>query len=259
MKKINGIIISLMFLASLFLLPVLPAQLPMHWNVRGEVDNFMPKGIAVWIFPGLTLILFFLFRLLPQLDPKKEKYKLFEREWQVLQTAFIVFVAYLQFVVFYLSLNPGRSILPLMFIGLGTLFIVIGNYLSKIRQNYFIGIKVPWTLASEDNWNKTHRFASWCFVAAGIVILAEAYFLAETPVLVLGSLFIAAGLPILYSFLLFKKSLYLMRFVYALFIGLVLAVFGLRLAAGEDNWICRQGQWVQHGHPNAAKPTTPCR
>ncbi|MCJ7740284.1 SdpI family protein, partial [Candidatus Microgenomates bacterium] len=174
MKKINILIISLMFLAGIVLLPQLPKVIPMHWNIMGEVDNYMPKNIAVWILPVLTAVMFAAFQIVPSFDPKKGKYRLFKKEWEIIQTVMIGFFAYLQFIIFYLSLNPEVPMMPFMFIGIGSLFILFGNYLSKIRQNYFLGIKVPWTLASEDNWNRTHRFASWCFVIAGIVTLIEA-------------------------------------------------------------------------------------
>ena len=175
--------------------------------------------------PVMVVLFFVLFRIIPSLDPKKEKYRLFAREWEIIQTGFIGFFAYLHFIILYLSLHPEVPIMPLMFIGIGSLFILLGNYLSKIRQNYFIGIKVPWTLADEDNWNKTHRFASWCFVIAGIVTIAEAFFFWYAPVVILGGIFLASGLPIIYSFLLFKQSLHLMKYIYLALIVLASGMF----------------------------------
>lgn len=197
-----------MFLGSFVWYPKLPQMIPMHWNVLGEIDNYWPKQSGVLFLPVLTLIMYVSFLFIPKLDPKKEKYHLFSKEWEIIQTAIVGFMAYIQFVIIYLSLNPLVSILPLMFIGLGTLFILIGNYMSKIRQNYFIGVKTPWTLASEDNWNKTHRFASWTFVMAGIITLAEAYFLWFSPVIIFSCIMLASFSPIIYSFLLYKKAGY---------------------------------------------------
>jgi uncharacterized membrane protein len=93
-----------------------------------------------------------------------------------------------------------------MFSGLGFLFMLIGNYLSKIRQNYFIGIKLPWTLANEDNWNKTHRLAAWAFVLAGLVFILEAIVLFY-PAWVLGSSILLATVgPMIYSYVLSKQQ-----------------------------------------------------
>jgi uncharacterized membrane protein len=259
MKKINLLIISLMTLISAVALPILPAQIPMHWNLVGEIDNWMPKQQAVWFFPIIAGVMWLMFQFLPKFDPKREKYALFQPEWNMIQTGLISFFAYLQLITFYISLNPSKEMMPLMFIGLGALFILLGNYLSKIRQNYFIGVRLPWTLASEENWNKTHRYASWCFVIAGILTLIEAYAIWYAPVVIFGSIMLAAFLPMIYSFLLFKKQESKMKLVYIGLVVLMAGVIGIRLASGEDDWICSNGQWVKHGQPSTAQPTQPCK
>ncbi len=149
--------------------------------------------------------------------------------------------------------------MPLMFIGLGSLFILLGNYLSKIRQNYFIGIKTPWTIENEENWNKTHRFASWCFVIVGIITLIEAYFVWYAPVIIFGGIMVAAFLPIIYSFLIFKKNEEKMKYIYLVILILITLLAFVRLISGEDDWICKDKQWVKHGNPTAPKPVYECR
>ena len=247
-----------MFVISILVYPSLPDVIPMHWNIRGEVDNYMPKSSAIWFVPTMTMILWVLFQFLPLLDPKKDKYKLFQKEWDIIQATIIGFIAYLHGVVFYIALHPSVVIFPWIFIGLGALFVLMGNYLSKIRQNYFIGIKLPWTLADEDNWNKTHRFASWCFVIVGIITLVEAYVIWYAPVVIFGGIMLASLLPTIYSFLLYKNSAYKMKYVYAILLGLMFLVFTIRFISGEDDWICQNGEWVQHGHPSAPQPVTRC-
>lgn len=259
MKKINLFLIAISFLVSVLLFQRLPALIPMHWNIQGNVDNYMPKFPGAFFLPFLTLILFIGFLIIPNFDPKKEKYKLFKKEWDIIQTVLIGFFTYVQFITLYISLNPKNQFLPLMFIGLGTLFILLGNYLSKIRQNYFIGIKVPWTLTDEDNWNKTHRFASWCFVIAGILTLTQAVYLWYAPVIIFISIILASLLPIIYSFLLFKKQPQKMKYVYLFLVILGLLVFVIRFTSPEDDWICNNGNWVKHGQSSAPKPEAPCQ
>lgn len=259
MKIINAILILSTLIVGALLYPQLPEQMPMHWNALGKIDGYMPKNMALLFMPVLMIVMYISFRIFPDFDPKKEKYKLFAREWNIMQTALIGFFTYMHFMIIYLTLNPGVSMMPLMFIGLGTLFILMGNYMSKIRQNYFIGIKVPWTLSSEDNWNKTHRFASWCFVGAGILTLIEAYFIWYAPAVIFGSIILAAFLPIVYSFLLYKKAIHQMKYVY---LGILLVIAGIILLRGmtpEDTWICSEGKWVQHGKPSTPMPTTECQ
>ena len=88
---------------------------------------------------------------------------------------------------------------------LGLIFIAIGNYLPKCKQNYTIGIKIPWTLASEENWNRTHRFAGWVWVGGGVVMLLSGFlgifWLTLVPAIIM------AAVPLIYSYILHKKGI----------------------------------------------------
>jgi uncharacterized membrane protein len=258
MNWFNAFLILVSFMASFFYLPHLPNEIPMHWNINGQVDNLMPKNIAVWIMPTMSLFIFALYHILPYLDPKKNNYKSFRKEWHIIQTSIIGFLTYMQFITFYIATHPETSLMPLMFSGMGVLFIVIGSVLPKLKQNYFLGIRVPWTLASEDNWNKTHRFGGWCFIAAGVLTLFEAFTIWQAPFVIFGSIFLAAFLPIIYSFLLFKKAESKMRYIFMIIIFLSVILLSARLIAGEDDWICDNGQWVMHGVPSNPKPPGDC-
>jgi uncharacterized membrane protein len=252
-------LIGAMFIGGFILFPSLPEKIPTHWNMLGEIDGYMHKNIGVWIFPVMTLIIYILFHIIPSLDPNKGKYKLFQEEWQIIQTVFVAFFSYIYAITLYIALYPTQKFMPLSFIGFGIFFILLGNYLSKIRQNFFIGIKVPWTLSNEDNWNKTHRYASWLFVGTGIITLIEAYFIWYAPVIIFGGIMLSAILPIMYSFLLFKKKENMMKYVYGAIFGIILIVFSIRLLSGEDDWICQNGTWVKHGNPSIVQPTGVCK
>lgn len=252
------VLIIIQFAASFYFFPTLPESMPTHWNVYGNIDSYMPKQYAVWMFPLLGIVMLILFKIAPSFDPNKKKYQHFSSEWQILQTVFVAFFTYMQAITFYAAYNPSLIIMRPMFIGLGILFILLGNYLSKIRQNYFIGIKVPWTLASEDNWNKTHRFASWTFVLAGIVVLIEAIFIWQAAPIVFGSIMLGSFLPILYSYLLFKNKQHFMKHIILGIILVITILVGMRTISGEDNWICKDGTWVMHGKPSYPRPSINC-
>src|SRR3972149_9250140 len=187
MKKLNYLLVALMFLASYLLLPRLPSQIPIHWNINGEIDGVMDKGIAVWFMPALALIMLGFYEILPLLDPRAKNYKLFQKEWHFIQAIIVGFLAYMQFLTFNIAFNPEAPFLRLMFAGLGTMFILLGVNLKNIRQNYFIGIRLPWTLANEKNWKKTHLFSSPSFVAAGTITLIESYLLFQAAPLIIFS------------------------------------------------------------------------
>lgn len=202
----NIFLVIFSFISSVVARPYLPDKIPMHWNLAGEIDSYTNKNYGIFYLPLMMLAMLILFELSPKLDPKKENYEIFKKEWLIIKTGILTLFAYLQGTIIYLALNPDKDVRPLIFIGLGSLFVLIGNYLSKIRQNYFIGVKLPWTLADEDNWNKSHRLASWTFVLAGLIILLEAV-VVFYPGLVIGtSLFLAIVLPIVYSYYLFKQK-----------------------------------------------------
>jgi len=239
--------------------PNLPDKMPMHWNLEGEVDNYWPKEKGVLVIPTISMLMLMGFALLPSVDPKKKKYRLFKTEWEIIQVGLLGFMTYISGVTLYAAGHPNINVGTLIMVGTGALFILMGNYLSKIRQNWFIGIKTPWTLASEDNWNKTHRFASWCFVVAGVVILTGVSLGLLMPVLLIGGIILASLLPLTYSFLLFKKQERLMKPVLAGLMLVLLLMMALRLVTGEDNWICQNGRWVAHGNPSAAMPVDKCR
>ena len=90
------------------------------------------------------------------------------------------------------------------FVLLGIIFVILGNYLPKAKQNYTFGYKIPWTLNSEENWNKTHRLAGWLMVIAGIILIINAFFLFEWVVMVLAAVALA---PVVYSYILYKKGI----------------------------------------------------
>jgi uncharacterized membrane protein len=203
---INVLLVIFSFVGSILARPYLPEKIPMHWNISGEMDAYSSRDYGVFNIPLMMLATLLLFEVLPKFDPKKENYKIFKKEWLIIKMGILMLFAYLQAIILYLSMHPEKDVRSLLFLGLGFLFMLIGNYLSKIRQNYFIGIKLPWTLANEDNWNKTHRLAAWAFVLAGLVFILEAIVLFY-PAWVLGSSILLATVgPMIYSYVLSKQQ-----------------------------------------------------
>lgn len=198
-------IVSAMLITGWLLFDKLPDQIPSHWNIEGQVDSYTDKGTAIYLFPGITLAIALLFPLLSRIDPRKEKYVLFRRPWLILQTAFVLFFAYMYFVTIYLTFHPEQSIERFIFIGIGVLFVVIGNYLGKVRQNYFIGIRTPWTLDNEEVWNKTQRIGGWAFLLIGLAVLIDAFFLWNLFAVMMIGTGVAILIPIFYSYFIHKK------------------------------------------------------
>ena len=164
----------LVFVASMaaYFYPILPDTVPVHWAMDGTPDGFSGKSVATFGFPAFILGLMVLCAFLPKLDPRAKKYEKFLPAWEFVQAAMFTFFAYAYFLMLYMPLHPEKNIGAYVVFGVGALFVLIGNSLGKIRSNFFIGIRTPWTLSDENVWNRTQRFSGKTFVVAGIASMA---------------------------------------------------------------------------------------
>ena len=199
---ITSIVILLPILVGLLLWNQLPDALPNHWNAAGEVDGYSSKPVAVFAMPLILLAVHWLAAVVTQTDPKKrnqpEKVKILVF-WLIPAISLLV-----NLFTYSAALGKALRVEMIMPIFMGLLFLVIGNYLPKCKQNYTVGIKLPWTLHSEENWNKTHRLAGWLWVGGGLLCLVAGFlgmFLLTVPVLL-----VMALVPMIYSYILYKKG-----------------------------------------------------
>ena len=200
---ITSIIILLPILIGLALWSQLPDKIPTHWNAAGEIDGWSSKGFAVFVLPlmmlGFQLVCFFA----TLSDPKQKNHP-----QKMLHLAFwiIPVISTILAVVTYASaMGRALKVDVIVTVLIGLLFTLVGNYLPKCKQNYTIGIKIPWTLNNEENWNKTHRLAGWIWMIGGLVIMLMGFF-----GLLLITVFVALAMalvPMIYSFILHKKGL----------------------------------------------------
>jgi len=164
------LLVVLAIIASFYFYANFPEQVPIHWNVAGEVDNYGSKAIGAFLFPGIILGMYLLFLILPFIDPKKDRYKEFSKVYHIFKNIIILFMIAIYFISSSNSLGYSISIELWIPILVGLLFIIMGSYMPKIKPNWFIGIRTPWTLSSEEVWNKTHRFGGKIFVVGGLLM-----------------------------------------------------------------------------------------
>ncbi len=201
---LKTLIIVFMIAAGVYFYPKLPDMMPTHWNYMWVADRFSPKTTALYMFPLIAFACLLLFQFLPKLDPKKDNYPKFEKAWEAFQFALLIFFAYAHILAILATLYPVNMLRYMMF-WLGVLFIVLGNYMGKIRRNYFVWIRLPWTIDNEDVWNKTHRFWWKMFMIWGLLFIANGM-LNFNQIWVIG-LFVGLVLvlPVIYSYLEFRK------------------------------------------------------
>ncbi len=185
--------------------PHLPAVIPSHWNIYGQADGFSPKRTVYFSSILILLLDVLLLNVIPRL-PSRLPVKSSLPTFNYMIVAAALFMAYVNVVALQIVLHPGLPISNLIFTGVLLLFVVLGNVLGKTRRNQWSGIRLPWTLASDANWIATHRFAGRLWVGtslAGIVLL---WLGLSVLVLLPAFLLLTTFVPMLYSYLLFKRS-----------------------------------------------------
>ncbi|MBQ3542844.1 MAG: SdpI family protein [Oscillospiraceae bacterium] len=199
---ITSLLILLPALAGIVLWDQLPEQIPTHWNPSGEVDRWSSKAFAIFGLSGILLAAQWLCTLGTRADPKKDNHP--QKILHLVLWIIPVISNLLYAITYAVALGKEVRIEVIMPVFMGLLFAIIGNYMPKCKQNYTIGIKIPWTLNSEENWNRTHRFAGRLWVVCGIVIMLTGFF---------GGFWIFFGIvlamviaPFLYSYLLHRKG-----------------------------------------------------
>lgn len=179
----------------------LPEQIPMHWNLSGEVDGWESKGTLVFFLPlfmvGIQSICALTMVFVPEM--KGIKGGILQLTLWICPCVSLLIHALVYAKILGHNLAP-EIIIPLVF---GMIFMVIGNLLPKCKRNHFIGVKLPWTLNSDENWNKTHRFTGKVWVLGGVSIAATAFFGNLIPFLVM--IVVMAIAPALYSYVYFRK------------------------------------------------------
>lgn len=184
----------------------LPDTMAIHWDMAGNANGWMPKFYAAFGLPVFLVVIHLVCVVATTHDPKRQN------QAGVMRAAIYWIIPMISLIVNPMTLLIGMghdiNIGNFVMIFVGVIFIGIGNYLPKSRQNYTIGIKLPWTLASTDNWNKTHRLGGILFIAAGIILLAMPLVPVGTlqTVLIVGIILIAAVVPMIYSFMLYLKE-----------------------------------------------------
>ncbi|MBI4779454.1 SdpI family protein [Candidatus Falkowbacteria bacterium] len=169
------LLIILALASGVFFYNNLPERIATHWNFAGEIDGWGSGKTQAIIFPLLIIGIYLLFLLIPYLDPKKERYEQFNKVYHIFKGIILALMAVIYFIVGLNGLGynlPVGAIIPGL---IGLLFIILGNYLGKIKMNWFMGIRTPWTLSSEEVWNKTHRFGGKMFILAGFLMIAEIF------------------------------------------------------------------------------------
>lgn len=202
---ISSAVILLPILAGLLLWNQLPDTMATHWGADGQADGWGSKAFAVFGMPMILLALHWLGLWITTKDPgqKKQTRKAFGMIFWLMPIVSLFSAG----VLYGTALGNEFNIASVLFGMMGLMFMGIGNYMPKVKQNYTLGIKVVWALHNEENWNATHRFGGKVWVAGGAVILLLAFLPEAIAVAaILPLILILAFIPMVYSYLYYKKQ-----------------------------------------------------
>ncbi len=186
------------FLGTFLAYDGLPAKIPIHWNIRGEVDGYAPKSWGVWLLPGTMLLMLGLFLVLPRFSLRQLGNERFRHVYEFIALLVISLFGCLQMLTIAQARNShlkaGVWLAGLMYL----FFALMGSVMGKIPRNPFVGIRLPWTLASDRVWDNAHRLAGWLWTSAGLLGLVFSLFGWILPGVVLIAL--AVIIPLITSF-----------------------------------------------------------
>lgn len=202
MLIVTSLVLLLPMVVGLLLWSKLPEQVPIHWNTAGEIDGWGSRAMVVFGLPLFMLAIHWACALASCTDPKHKEFSSKVIHLVLWLTPAISLVCHT--FVYAAAMGYELAVEIIMPLLLGVLFMAIGNLLPKCKRNYTVGIKLPWTLNDEENWNQTHRFAGKLWVGGGVLIAATAIF-GSFWVFIAVTL-IMAFVPIVYSYILYRKK-----------------------------------------------------
>jgi uncharacterized membrane protein len=200
-------IVLLPFVYLAYIWNQLPEKVPMHWNIKGEIDRYGDKIELIIIPILLPLLVYVIFLVVPKIDPKNKLNKM-GNKLQTIKVLLTTFMSILALFIIYSAKNQSFTNPNYIVLLIGILYIILGNYFKTIKANYFIGIRTPWTLENETVWKETHKLGGKMWFVGGIIVVLSSLILDKRPnftifLIITGIITI---IPIVYSYLLFRNE-----------------------------------------------------
>lgn len=208
MRTVTMLVVSIVLIAlstgyALWLYPHLPATIPTHWNAAGQVDGWGPRGTAAFMVPAMMLFFLVLMLVLPLISPQRFKVEGFRGTWNTVIALLMAMFAFIHVAMLQAAQHPRVDVGRLLIAGICLFIAAIGPLMPRLKRNFWMGVRTPWTLASEEVWTATHRLAGWTMGLGGL--LGAVLVLAGVPVAGFVVMIAGALFPVFYSLWLYKK------------------------------------------------------
>jgi uncharacterized membrane protein len=205
-KLLPGLVAVLLAIGfGIWAYPQLPAEVPTHFDINGVPNGWSSRSVAALVIPALGIVLLAVFAVLPSIDPRRTNYAKFGSTYWIVVNSAVVMVAGIQVVVLGKALGWPIDMTRVVGLSLGALLVLLGNLMTRLRPNWFMGIRTPWTLSSDSVWRRTHRFGGIAFVLAGFGVLAATIARSGLALYSAVGFTLAAGLSsVVYSYLVWR-------------------------------------------------------
>ncbi len=165
---------GIVVIASLVVAPHLPARIPTHFGANGKPNGYSNRWVGIFLMPGLMLMLLLLWQILWRIDPKRQNYPTMAPTYRYVGGLVIGFLALVQAYIvsqaMHLVVWNGTRLIGIL---VGLLVALLANVLPRVKANWWLGIRTPWTLSDEDVWRKTHQLGGQTGVVAGLIMVVS--------------------------------------------------------------------------------------
>jgi len=201
------ILIAIAVIAGAILYPQLPSKVASHWNADGQVNGYMNKFWGIFLLPVIMAGLFLLYVIIPKIDPLKENIKSFIKYYNAFWILLFVFLLYIFSLTLIWNLGYRFNFTKAFVPAIAILWFFLGVFLGKLKRNWFVGIRTPWTLTSDIGWDKTHQLGGKLFKIAAVISLFGLFFEGKIVIFVIIiPVIVVAIITIVYSYIEYKKT-----------------------------------------------------
>jgi uncharacterized membrane protein len=202
---ISFVLIAIATAIGLILSPQFPDPMPSHWNAAGEIDGYMPKFWGIWLMPLMTLGITLILAFVPSIDPLKANIEKFRSFYNFFIVGFVIYMMYIYALTLAAAIGISFNMSYMMLPAIGLLFFSLSFLIKNAKRNFFIGIRTPWTLSSDEVWDKTHALGAQAFRIGGLIAMISILFGEHGIWLFLIACLLAAFIPVAYSYILWRK------------------------------------------------------
>ena len=202
------LIIVVQILISVVTYPFLPDRVPSHFDASGNVNGYLPKLVNAILLPGISIVLFLVLRFITQIGPNLGYRNQRRANLQVvnlIMVGILLFMLVIQLLTTAYALGAHVDISLVVVLAISVLFMFLGNYMGKLRRNFWAGIRTPWTLASDVVWERTHRLGGWLFVLVGFIGLITSFFPSFRLIGLFVPLIIVVIVLVVYSYIAYQR------------------------------------------------------